>query len=192
LTIDLSQAYFQIPLAEKSREIIVFSVPGKGLYHFTRMPYGLMRALVTFQRLLDRLIDSEMEPFAFAYLNDIVIVIPTFEEHMVWFKKVLDKITSAGLIMNPNKCEFCRSQVRYLGFIVQGDGLTVDPEKTRPILEYPAPRNIKQLRRFLRMSSWYRRFIPQLATLSEPLIWLLKKGKRAINMAVKKGKALGE
>jgi len=77
--------------------------------------------------------------------------------------KILDKIMSADLTVNLNKCEFCRSQVRYLGFIVQGEGLTVDPEKTRPILEYPAPRNLKQLRRFLGMSSWYRRFIPQFA-----------------------------
>jgi len=142
------------------------------------MPYGLTGAPATFQRLLDRLIGPEMEPFAFAYLDDIVIVTPTFEEHMVWLKRVLDKITNAGLTVNPDKCEFCRSQVRYLGFIVQGEGLTVDPEKTRPILEYPAPRNIKQLRRFLGMSSWYRRFIPQFATLSEPLTRLLKKGKR--------------
>jgi len=177
-TIDLSQAYFQIPLAENSREITAFSVPGKGLYHFTRMPYGLTGAPATFQRLLDRLIGPEMEPFAFAYLDDIVIVTPTFEEHMVWLRRVLDKITRAGLTVNPDKCEFCRSQVRYLGFIVQREGLTVDPEKTRPILEYPAPRNIKQLRRFLGMSSWYRRFIPQFATLSEPLTRLLKKGKR--------------
>jgi len=177
-TIDLSQAYFQIPLAEKSREITAFSVPGKGLYHFTRMPYGLTGAPATFQRLLDRLIGPEMEPFAFAYLDDIVIVTPTFEEHMAWLRKVLDKITGAGLTVNLDKCEFCRSQVRYLGFIVQGEGLTVDPEKTRPILEYPAPRNLKQLRRFLGMSSWYRRFIPQFATLSEPLTRLLKKGKR--------------
>jgi len=96
-TIDLSQAYLQIPLAKNSREIAAFSVPGKGLYHFTRMPYGLTGAPATFQRLLDRLIGPEMEPFAFAYLDDIVIVTPTFEEHMVWFKKVLDRITSAGL-----------------------------------------------------------------------------------------------
>jgi len=89
----------------------------------------------------------------------------------------MDKITTAGLTVNPDKCEFCRSQVRYLGFIVRKEGLTVDPEKTRPILEYPAPRNIKQLRRVLGMSPWYRRFIPQFATLSEPLTRLLKKGK---------------
>ena len=142
------------------------------------MPYGLTGAPATFQRLLDRLIGPEMEPFAFAYLDDIVVATPTFEEHMYWLGKVLGKITEAGLTINPEKCEFCRSQVRYLGFILQEGGLTVDPEKTRPILEYPAPRNLKQLRRFLGMSSWYRRFIPQFATISEPLTRLLKKGKR--------------
>ncbi|KMQ92870.1 reverse ribonuclease integrase [Lasius niger] len=148
-TIDLSQAYFQIPLAKESREITVFSVPGKGLYHFTRMPYELTEAPATFQRLLDKLIGPEMEPHAFAYLDDIVIVMPTFEEHLTWLDRVLSKIFAAGLTINPDKCEFCRSQVRYLGFIVQKEGLTVDPEKARPILEYPAPRNIKQLCRFL-------------------------------------------
>jgi len=93
------------------------------------MPYGLTEAPATFQRLLDRLIGPEMEPFAFAYLDGIVIVTPTFEEHMVWLKRVLDKITSPGLTVNPDKCEFYRSQVRYLGFIVQGEGLTETPRR---------------------------------------------------------------
>jgi len=177
-TIDLSQAYFQIPLAKDSREITAFSVPGKGLYHFTRMPYGLTGAPATFQRLLDKLIGPEMEPHAFAYLDDIVIVTATFEEHLEWLDRVLNKISAAELTINPEKCEFCRSQVRYLGFIVQRGGLTVDPDKVKPILEYPPPRNLKQLRRFLGMSSWYRRFVPQFATVSEPLTRLLKKNQR--------------
>lgn len=177
-TIDLSQAYFQIPLERRSREITAFSVPGKGLYHFVRMPYGLTGAPATFQRLLDKLIGPEMEPHAFAYLDDIVIVTPTFEEHLEWVGRVLDKIFAAGLTINPEKCEFCRSQVRYLGFIVRREGLMVDPDKVQPILDYPAPRNIKQLRRLLGMASWYRRFIPQFATLSEPLTRLLKKNQR--------------
>jgi len=154
-TIDLSQAYFQIPLARESRDVTAFSVPGKGLYHFTRRPYGLTGAPATFQRLLDKLIGPEMEPFAFAYLDDIVVATPSFEDHLVWLSKVLDKISAAGLTINPEKCEFCRSQVKYLGFIVQRDGLVTDPDKTRPVVDYPTPRNIKQLRRFLGMSSWY-------------------------------------
>jgi len=73
------------------------------------MPYGLTGTPTTFQRLLDRLIGSEMELFAFAYLDDIVIV-TTFEEHIVWLEKVLEKIFIAGLTINLDKCEFCRSQ----------------------------------------------------------------------------------
>jgi len=94
-----------------------------------------------------------MEPHAFAYLDDIMVVTSTFEEHLEWLDRVLSKISTAELTINPEKCEFCRSQVRYLGFVVQQGGLTVDPEKVKPILEYPAPRNLKQLRRFLGMSS---------------------------------------
>ncbi|GAB1865875.1 Reverse ribonuclease integrase [Camponotus japonicus] len=175
-TIDLSQAYFQIPLERNSRELTAFTVPGKGLFHFTRMPYGLTGAPATFQRLLDRLIGPEMEPHAFAYLDDIVVVTRTFEEHLSWLKRVLDRIREAGLTINPEKSKFCRSQVKYLGFLIQQEGLKVDPDKTAPIVEYPPPRNIKQLRRFIGMASWYRRFIPQCATLLEPLTRLLRKG----------------
>ncbi|KAL6419699.1 hypothetical protein ACFW04_011264 [Cataglyphis niger] len=174
-TIDLSQAYFQIPLESKSRELTAFTVPGKGLFHFTRMPFGLTGAPATFQRLLDRLIGPEMEPHAFAYLDAIVIVTRTFEEHLIWLKRVLDRITEANLTINPEKSKFCRSQVKYLGFLVQKEGLKVDPDKTKPIVEYPPPKNIKQLRCFIGMASWYRRFIPQCATKLEPLTRLLQK-----------------
>ncbi|XP_011699177.1 PREDICTED: uncharacterized protein LOC105456665 [Wasmannia auropunctata] len=152
-TIDLSQAYFQIPLEINSRELTAFTVPGKGLFHFTRMPYGLTGAPATFQRLLDRLIGPEMEPHAFAYLDDIVVVTPTFEEHIKWLKKVFERIREAGLTVNPEKSKFCRSQVKYLGFLVQNEGLTVDPDKTSAIINYPPPRNIRQLRRFIGMAS---------------------------------------
>jgi len=133
-TIDLSQAYFQILLAKDSHEITAFSVPDKDLYHFTCMPYGineLIGALVTFQRLLDKLIGPEIESHTFAYLDDIVIITSIFEERLEWLNRVLNKIIAAGLTINPEKCEFCRSQIRYLGFIVQRGGLTVDLEKVK-------------------------------------------------------------
>jgi len=85
---DLSQAYFQIPLDKGSRELTVFIVPGKGLFYFTRMPYGLTGAPAMFQRLLDRLIGPAMELHAFAYLDDIVVVTKTFDEHLKWLSRV--------------------------------------------------------------------------------------------------------
>ena len=119
-----------------------------------------------------------MEPHAFAYLDDIIIVTETFEEHLYWLSKVVRKIRDANLKINAGKCEFCCSQVRYLGFLVNESGLQVDPEKTAPILEYLTPRSVKELRRFLGIASWYRRFIPNYATLSAPLTLLLKKNER--------------
>jgi len=128
-----------------------------------------MGAPATFQRLLEKLIGPEMEPHAFAYLDNIVIVTPTFEEHLEWLKRVLDRIREAGLTINPEKSKFCQSFVKYLEFLVQKERLKVDPNKTVAILNYPPPRNFRQLRQFIGMASWYRRFIPH----SAPHGWTL-------------------
>ena len=173
--IDLLKGFHQIPLENGSREKTAFTVPGRGLFQFKRMPFGLTNAPATFQRLLDKIIGPEMEPHAFAYLDDIIIVTKTFDEHLQWLSKVLNKIKVAGLEINRKKCEFCCSQVHYLGFLVNENGLQTDPDKIDPILKYPVPRNIKDLRRFLGLASWYRRFIPNYATLATPLTKLLKK-----------------
>ena len=82
----------------------------------------------------------------------------------------------AGLTLNPSKCNFCLSEVKYLGFKVNKDGLLVDDDKIKPILEYPRPKNLKQLRRFIGATSWYRKFIKDYVQISEPLTRLTRKG----------------
>ena len=173
-TIDLSSAFNQIPLDEACQEYTAFTVPGSGLFQFVRMPFGLSNAPATFQRLIDRVISPELRPRAFCYLEDIIVVTETFEEHLKWLEAVLDKITQANLTVNPEKCEFCRAEEKYLGYVVNREGLSVNPEKTEPILSYPAPKNIRQLRRFIGLASWYRRFIPEFAVVAEPLIRLFR------------------
>lgn len=81
-TLDLKNAYHQIRLKEESSEATAFTVPGMGLFQFTRMPYGLCNAGATFQRLIDDIIGPELEPYALSYLDDIIIVTETFEEHV--------------------------------------------------------------------------------------------------------------
>ena len=93
--VDLKNAYFQIPLDEESRKYIAFAVPGSGLWQFKRMPFGLTNAPATFLRLIDSLFGSEMEPHLFGYLDDIMIVTDTFEEHQKWLEIVLTKIRDA-------------------------------------------------------------------------------------------------
>ena len=128
-------------------------------YDLKGMPFGLTNAPATFQRLVDSLIGPEVEPHVFAYMDDIIVVTETFEDHSKWLSIVLKKIKDSNLSLNPAKCEFCCSQVKYLGFLVNENGLLVDPDKIDPIINYPVPMNIKKLRRILGMTSWYRKFI---------------------------------
>lgn len=113
------------------------------------MPSSLTNAPATFQHLVNTLIDSEMEPHVFAYMDDIIIVTETFEEHLERLSKVLKKIEDANLNSNSAKCQFCYSQGKYLGCLVNKKGLLVDPDKIAPIHEYPVPNNVKEWRRSL-------------------------------------------
>ena len=88
-----------------------------------------------------------MEPRAFSYLDDIIIVSDTFKEHMKWLEHVLTRIKDAGLTINREKSEFCRNVVKFLGVLDNRDSFKPDPDKIAPILEYLAPKNLKQLRR---------------------------------------------
>ena len=162
-TLDLNKAYHQIPLSEESKEKTAFIIPGKGLYQYKRMLFGLTGAPATFQRFMDKVITHEMKPHVFAYLDDIIIVSKTFEEHLYWLDKTIKRLCEAGLTLNPDKCDFCKLRVQYLGFVVNQHGLDVDEDKVKPIFEYPRPVRIKQLRRFIGMTSWYRRFIKDYA-----------------------------
>ena len=92
---------------------------------------------------------------------------------MNWLEAVLDKITQPNLT-NPEKREFCRSEVKYLGYVVNRDGLSIIAEKIESILIYPAPKNIKELRRFIGLVSWYRQFISKFAVVAEMLTWSLR------------------
>ena len=173
-TIDLSQAYHQVPMEAESKKFTTFAVEGKGLYQFTRMPYGLTNAPATFQRLIDRILGADMYPYVFCYLDDIIIVTETFEKHFLWLKKVLQRILAANLTINAEKSHLYSSTAKHLGFLVDTCGVHIDPDIVSPVLNYPVPKPVNEVHSFLGMMSWYRRFVPDLASLLEPLIRLLK------------------
>ena len=113
------------------------------------------------------------KPNVFGYLDDIIIVSDTYEKQLKWLKFVLDRLVVAGLTVKREKCEFCCSRVTYLGFLLDAEGLRPDPEKTTPVMEYPAPTNIKELRRFLGIMGWYSHFIARKSEYKAPLSKLL-------------------
>lgn len=139
------------------------------------MPFGLTKASAIFQLLFDTLIEPKMEPDVFIYLDDIIIVTDIFEDHRNWLSIVLKKIKDANLNLNAAKCKFCCSPVKYLGYMVDNNGLLVDPDKVSSVLEYPVRENVKELRRFLGMSTWHRKYIHNFARITDPLNLLLKK-----------------
>lgn len=175
--IDLKDAFWQISLEYNSRAKTAFTVPNRPLYQFVRMPFGLCNAPQTMCRLMDKVIPYNLKSHVFVYLDDLLVVSQTFDQHVLDLLEVASQLRKAGLTINVKKSKFGLSQVKYLGFIVGKGSLQVDPEKVSAIAEYPEPTNIRQLRRFLGMTGWYRRFIDDYASITYHLTDLLSKKK---------------
>lgn len=174
-SIDLKDAFWQIELEESSREKTAFSVPGRPLYQYRRMPFGLCNAPQTMCRLIDRVINNELRESTFVFIDDLLVVSADFQTHLEQLRKVAERLRVANLTINVDKSHFCMTEIRYLGFIVGNGVLKTDPSKVQAIVEFPSPVTVKQVRRFLGMTGWYRRFIANYSEITSPLTNLLKK-----------------
>ncbi|KAL7724308.1 hypothetical protein ACLKA6_006056 [Drosophila palustris] len=177
-TLDLKSGYWQIPMARGSREYTAFTVPGRGLFHWKVMPFGLHSAPATFQRALDSVIGPDMEPYAFAYLDDIIVSGASLEEHVRNLGEVLRRLRQANLRLNRAKCKFFRRSLVYLGHVISGEGIHTDPDKIAAVRELQPPATCRELRRCLGIASWYRRFVQNFAEIVQPMSLLLKKGQK--------------
>lgn len=175
--IDLTSGYYQVELNAESRAKTAFVTPD-GHYQFKRLGMGLCNAPATFQRLMYKVLGNMLWTNSMAYLDDIVIFSKTFDQHMKHVEEVLIRLNDAGLKLKPKKCSIARKSLPYLGHIVSGYGVAPDPDNTKALKNYPAPRTVKQVQEFLGLTSYYRRFIEDFSTKSKPLNQLIKKGKR--------------
>lgn len=176
-SLDIKSAYWQVPMSPECKAFTAFTVPGRGLFQFRRMPFGLHNAPATWQRLIDRVL-SHMEQYVFVYLDDIVVVTQTFERHLEVLREVFFRLREAGLTVRRDKCHFCRPELKFLGYVVNASGLHCDPDKVAAILNIPSPTNVKEVRRFIGVTSWYRRFVANCSGLLAPISRLLRKGSR--------------
>ena len=172
-TLDLSKGYWQVPMKNEDRVKTAFSTPN-GLFQFKVMPFGLSGAPATFQRMMDRVIRG-MEDFAGVYLDDIVIFSGTWEEHLEHVKKMLLKLREHRLTAKPVKCQFGMKECSYLGHIVGSGQVKPDPRKLQAVKEFPIPITKKQVRGFLGLTGYYRKFIQDYASIAAPLTDLTKK-----------------
>ncbi|XP_043263107.1 uncharacterized protein LOC122403574 [Colletes gigas] len=173
-TLDLRSGYWQIPVHQKDQEKTTFVTPF-GTYRFKRMPFGLKNAPATFQRMMDRLRAPLGERMIIAYLDDLLILSSSFNNHLADLKATFSRIRFFGLRMNREKCYMCCPEIKYLGHIITPSGIEADPEKISAILERQAPTNVKGVLSFVQTCSWYRRFIPGFAQTAEPLTRLTRK-----------------
>jgi hypothetical protein len=178
--VDLKDAFWQIPVAEETQKILCFKVPGDGLYQIKRMPFGAVTAAQHMVRLMDIAMGHDLEPYVFVYLDDIIIITPTFEKHLEVLGQVSDRLTKANLTISMDKSRFCMSEMKFLGFVIDERGIRVDPEKVSCIARYPVPQTLKEVRRFHGMASYYRRFVPNFAHVAGPITDLTASAKKKI------------
>ena len=158
-SIDLKSGYWQVELDEKSIPLTAFTVGPLGFYECVRMPFGLTNAPATFQRLMESCFSDLHLNWCIIYLDDVIVFSKTPEEHIARLEAVFKKISDAGLKLKPSKCEFFKKRIHYLGHIVSDKGIETDPNKIEAIVNWPGPRTVHEVRKFLGFTNYYRKFV---------------------------------
>ncbi|KAK7604945.1 hypothetical protein V9T40_006131 [Parthenolecanium corni] len=165
--LDFKEGFLQIPLGESSKQYTAFSFEGK-IYEFNVTPYGTMQSSQSFIKALQAVF-HDMEDFIAVYVDDVLVYSKTEEDHVRHLELVFDRIQEANMTLNPKKCDFFRTEVPYLGFIVSDEGIRADPERIQGLLNIPPPKDLRGMQSFLGLVNFYRDHIPGCAIICEPL-----------------------
>ena len=156
-SLDLKSGYWQVELDDDSIPLTAFTVGPLGLYECVCMPFGLMNAPATFQRLMESCLGELHLNWCIIYLDDVIIFSENPEEHLIRLEGVFKKLRTAGLKLKPSKCEFFKDQITYLGHIVSKNGIATDPKKIQDVENWPTPATVTDVRSFLGFTNYYRK-----------------------------------
>lgn len=176
-TLDLASGFYQVEMDPKDVHKTGFNVE-RGHYEFLRMPMGLKNSPSTFQRVMDNVLQGVENTIV--YLDDILVFSTSLQEHIVNLKKVFQRLRETNFKIQMDKSEFLKRETPYLGHIITREGVKPNPDKISAISKYPIPKTTKQIKGFLGLLGYYRRFIPDFAKVTKPLTACLKKGSKIV------------
>jgi hypothetical protein len=172
--LDCSSAFWQLQLRPSDRPFTVFTIPGKGQYHWRTCPHGLMGAPASFSRLMDVLLaDAEN---VLTYIDDVLVHSQTHKQHLKHLAAAIDKIGTANLGLNPRKCVFGSDSVEYLGHTLSGDGVRPGQDKDKAMQSAQPTRSVKELRSFCGLANYFRSYIVQFCNQGSALVQTDKAG----------------
>ena len=150
---------------EADRQKTAFCTP-EGLFQFKVMPFGLCNAPATFQRLMDLVLAGLQWSDCLVYIDDVIVLGRTFDEHLRNLRSVLQRLRESGLRLNQSKCSFFQKEVQYLGHIISRDGVATDPSKTEKVTTWPTPTSVRETQQYLGFAGYYRRFVKDFAQIA--------------------------
>jgi len=174
---NLQSGYHQVPMAIEDADKTSFVVRS-GTYRFRRVPFGLCNAGSTFQRVMDLALKGLNFDMCLVYLDDIIVFSSDADEHLVRLERLFQRLRTANLKLKPSKCLMLRRSVAFLGHVVSEKGIGTDPDKIDAVRDWPQPTNLHEVRSFLGLAGYYRRFVPAYAEHAAPLHRLSQKGIR--------------
>lgn len=176
-TLDLAQGFHQIEMDTESIEKTAFTV-NNGHWEYVRMPFGLKNAPSTFQRVMDNILRQYLHKFCFVYMDDVVIFSKSLQEHTVHLKLIFKKLREYNLKVQLDKSEFLCKEVAFLGHVITPEGIKPNPSKIKAVQNYPIPKTTKEIKAFLGLVGYYRKFIQNFAKIVQPFTKCLKKGSK--------------
>lgn len=175
--LDLSQGYYQIELEPSSRPCTAFTTD-RGQYRLRRLPQGLKSSPHAFSRAMSVAMSGLTYESCFVYLDDLIVFGNNLINHNKNLTKVLQRLRDVNLKLNPNKCQFLKKDILYLGHIISADGVSPDPSKIEVLQKYPVPKDSNETKRFVAFANYYRKFVKNFSHIAAPLNNLSKKGQR--------------